>query len=229
MKRDVIRLVLKDFQIQKGSALKYLLTGLVFVVVFYLMGGIENQMLFAVVSFILIYRFINTAMYEDEKNNSLRLLVSLPIRRDVIVIARYLSTAILTIVLGVIMWAVLALTGMLSGDESLATVLVITSISLVYIIMISIYLPLGFRLGYLKAVNINRFLFLAIIVVFGAIPMLISKLGGGQTPESALRLGEMLEAADPVLAVTGFAIFTILVYIVSMRISIVLFRKRLLF
>ncbi len=229
MMRDVLRIALKDFQIQKNSVLKYVITGLVFVVVFYLIGGEQNQMLFSVVSFILIYRFINITLYEDEKSNSLRLMVSLPIRRDTIVQARYLSTGIFTIALAVIMWAALALTGMLSGEEGSMTAIIVMCSFLIFTIMISVYMPLGFKLGYSKAVNINKFLFIGMFALFGAIPLVLDKLGGSPIPEAVVKLDSMLETADPVLALTGFALFSVLVYIVSMRISIGFFRKRELF
>lgn len=228
MMRDVMKLVLKDFQIQKSAVPKYVITGLAFVLIFYMIGGMQNQMIFSVISFILIYRFINTALYEDEKNNSLRLLASLPVRRDIIVIARYVSTGIFSIALAAIMSIVMALTGMLSG-EYLAASFVVFSSFLFFMIMISVYMPLGFKLGYFKAVNVNRFLFFAIFVLFAAIPLLLGRLGGGEPPEFAVRFGAMLEAMEPSLVMAGFAIFALLVYIVSMRISIGFFRKRMLF
>lgn len=228
MMRDVLRIAMKDFQIQKNSALKYLIAGFVFVLAFSLFGGLQSQMLFSMAFFILIYRYINTALYEDEKNNSLRLLVSLPVKRDTIVLARYLSTGIFILVLAVLMGAALAFTSMGAREAGDSAIVAIFTF-LAFIIMISVYMPLGFKLGYFKAVNLNRVLFLAIFAIFGAVPLLLKNLPGGQTPESAARLGEMLEAADPALVIAGFAIFTILVYIVSMRISIGLFKKRLLF
>jgi CHASE3 domain sensor protein len=57
----------------------------------------------------------------------------------------------------------------------------------------------------------------------------MSNLSGGQIPEPVKRLESALETADTALLIVVFAIFTVLVYIVSMRLSIRFFRKRLLF
>ena len=161
-----------------------------------------------------LYRFINSTMYEDEKNNTLRLLDSLPVRRETVVRARYLSTGILAAALAVILVAAAAFT---------------ICTFLVYIILMSVYMPIGFKLGYIKAVNVNRFVIIGIFILFGAVSMLVSNLAGWQDHTQAEKVLVLLAETDPALITAVFAVITLLLYIVSMKVSVVFYKKRELF
>ena len=102
MRNETIRLAVKDFQIQASSVKNYIITLLVFLAVFLLISPMQYQAAFSMASLITLYRFINSTLYEDEKNNTLRLIDSLPVGRETVVKARYLSTGILAIVLMII-------------------------------------------------------------------------------------------------------------------------------
>ena len=140
MKRETIRLAVKDFQVQGRSIRSYITTILVIVLLFLLFGDLkQSRMMFPTAVFILLYRFINSSLYEDEKNNTLRLLTSLPIRREAVVKARYLSTGILILVLTFAVGIISAFTG---GDDTGVSDVLGLFMVFVYIILISICMPI---------------------------------------------------------------------------------------
>lgn len=233
-------LVLKDFQVQLKSMINYVAVGFIFMLVFTLMGR-GLQMAFPMSAFIIIYGFINKSLYEDEKNNTLRLLVSLPVKRDNIVIARYLSTVVMIAVIGAVMGFLNALlAGMLpaadtqAGTEipgAIVNALIVICTGLVFLVLMSVYLPLAFKLGYIKAVNINRFIFLGIFALFGAVPAILQMKGNNpQGPFPwMVQIKSFIESIGPVWMITLFILFSACIYVSSMYISIRLFRKRQLF
>lgn len=226
MRNETIRLAVKDFQIQASSVKNYIITLLVFLAVFFLISPMQYQAAFSMASLITLYRFINSTLYEDEKNNTLRLIDSLPVGRETVVKARYLSTGILAIVLMIIIGAAAVIADMTYAGASAALTI---CTFLVYIIAMSVYMPMGFKLGYLKAVNINRFVFIGIFILSGSISMLIGSLGtrqGVSLTESTIAL---LDNTSPALITAVFAAVTFLVYIVSMKVSVVFYKKRELF
>lgn len=240
MMKHMRLLVLKDFQVQLKSMINYVVVGFIFMLVFTLMGrGLQTA--FPMSAFIIIYGFINKSLYEDEKNNTLRLLVSMPVKRDSIVIARYLSTMVVIAVIGAVMGFLNALlAGMLpaadvqAGTEvsgAIVNALIVICTGLVFMILMSVYLPLAFKLGYIKAVNINRFIFLAIFVLFGAVPAIFQMTGDGSQESFPwiLQVKSFVESIDPVWLLALFILFSVCIYVFSMYMSIKLFRKRQLF
>ncbi|HOQ07404.1 MAG TPA: ABC-2 transporter permease [Clostridiales bacterium] len=226
MKGEFVRLAVKDFQIQAKSAKNYAITLLVFLAVFLLMNPMQYHMALSMAALITLYRFINSTMYEDEKNNTLRLIDSLPVGRETVVKARYLSTGILAVALLIILGVVTAIIDRAYGNDSAGLAI---CMFLFYVILMSVYMPIGFRLGYIKAVNINRFIFLGIFMIFGFFSALMGNLARQQGPDPAE--GSIMLPADmsPVLVMALFAVVTFLLYIVSMKVSVVFYKKRELF
>ncbi|MGI6669914.1 MAG: ABC-2 transporter permease [Acetivibrionales bacterium] len=240
MTKHLRLLVLKDFQVQLRSMVNYTFIGLAVMLVFALTGE-GLQMAFPVWAFVIIYGFINKCLYEDEKNNTLRLLVSLPLKRDSIVVARYLSTAVMIIIAGAAMWFLNPLlSGILpaadihaAGDVSRAIVnaFAVVGTSLVFMLIMSVYLPMAFKFGYIKAVNINRFVFLGTFMLFGAIPA-ISRLKGDNQQGSFPWMEQVelfIESIGPEWLIALFILFCACIYVLSMCLSIRFFRKRQLF
>jgi len=227
MKRELVRLAVKDFQVQARSAKNYAITLIVFLAVFLLMSPMQYHMALSMAALITLYRFINSTMYEDEKNNTLRLIDSLPVGRENVVKARYLSTGILAVALLIILGVVTAIIDMAYGSDTAGLAI---CMFLFYVILMSVYMPIGFRLGYIKAVNINRFIFLGIFILFGFLSALMGNLARQQQGPGPAE-GAMILPADmsPVLVMALFAVVTFLLYIVSMKVSVVFYKKRELF
>lgn len=164
MLKQIIKFAVKDFTIQIKSILKYIIVGLIMITVFSLVNLIDRNMVFSMIFFVIVYSFVNKALYEDEKNNTLRLIASLPVKREVVVYSRYLSVGFILLSTALLF---LALGNAISGGNmanasSEASNLISIVTLLVFVIMLSIYLPLAFKLGYIKAVGINTFLFIGI-------------------------------------------------------------------
>ncbi|NLH96299.1 MAG: ABC-2 transporter permease [Clostridiaceae bacterium] len=226
MKDETIRLAVKDFQIQAKSIKSYVITLLVFIAIFLIMSPKQYQMAFSMAALVTLYRFINSTMYEDEKNNTLRLIDSLPVGRETVVRARYLSTGILAAVMIIVLGAVSFIADRTYAGASAALTI---CTFLVYIIAMSVYMPVGFKLGYLKAVNINRFVFIGIFILFGSISMLIGSLGTRQGVSLTESTIVLLDNTSPALITAVFAVVTLVLYIVSMKVSVVFYKKRELF
>lgn len=226
MKNETIRLAVKDFQIQVKSIKSYVITLLVFLAVFLAMSPKQYQMAFSMAALVTLYRFINMTMYEDEKNNTLRLIDSLPVGRETVVRARYLSTGILAAALIIVLGAVSFIAGSIDrGASAAATICVF----LVYVILMAVYMPIGFKLGYIKAVNVNRFIFIGIFLLIGFASVLMGNPAGQQGSNAAESLTAMFADTSPVLVTAIFAVAAFLLYIVSMKVSVVFYKKRELF
>lgn len=226
MKNETIRLAVKDFQIQVKSIKSYVITLLVFLAVFLAMSPKQYQMAFSMAALVTLYRFINMTMYEDEKNNTLRLIDSLPVGRETVVRARYLSTGILAAALIIVLGAVSFIAGSTNGGASTAATI---CVFLVYVILMAVYMPIGFKLGYIKAVNVNRFIFIGIFLLIGFASVLMGNPAGQQGSNAAESLTTLFDDTSPVLVTAVFAAAAFLLYIVSMKVSVVFYKKRELF
>lgn len=222
----MLNLIIKDFAIQKKNIKTYIFIAVFFSAYFLLFS--QAEMMMAMVTFPIIYNFLNRALYEDEKNNALRFLVSLPIERDLIVQARYLSVAIVTIVTTAGFWAINRLLGV-SGIWKAASKIdfaIAAMITMAFIILISIYLPIAFKLGYIKAVGVNKFIFVGIILVFGMVPILLKNILKGPPPAFIENIAGILSSISPSAMLVFFAAVTLFIYFLSMELSIRFFRKR---
>jgi ABC-2 type transport system permease protein len=234
MMKQVLRIAIKDFQIQLRSILYYLFAGLVLIVMFSIIGLTQKQMVYSVAVFAILYGFVNKALYEDEKNNTLRLLASMPVKRDIIVYARYLSTFVLIIVLYISIWSFSMISDILTIEHTdNVTFIMVVSLFMLFTVMLSIYLPLAFKLGYIKAAGINRFVFLGLFALIGGV---ISVLAGVLENKQDSGISRKLAALDVTLSSMNIMVifgciilFALIVYLISMRISIKFFKKRELF
>lgn len=228
MLKQIMKLAVKDFEIQKKSILNYMIIGILMVVAFSLVNLIDRQMVFSLVLFAIVYGFVNKALYEDEKNNTLRLFASLPVKKEVIVYARYLSVGIILIFTTCLF---LALGNVISGgnaanESSGASILISIATMFVFVIMLSVYLPVAFKLGYIKAAGINRFLFIGIFAFFGAGSAAVAGLFKGKSAEYVNNLDAFLSSLNLNTVLAIIIVAALLVYLGSMRLSAAFFRKR---
>lgn len=226
----MLKLVLKDFQIQKKSFLNYAFVATVLSFFFAVTG--MAQMTFSMITFPIVYGFVNRALYEDEKNNTLRLLVSLPIRKETMVRARYASVAAIVLIMFLVCSVINVLMSAFEvsplNELSMGFSLIAVSI-LSVVILISVYLPLAFKLGYIKAVNINRFLFVGIFAAFTAVGVVLQRIPQGQPPEFIIRLIDILKSIGVIEMLLIFTAIAVCIFLISMQLSTNLFKKRELF
>jgi len=225
----MLKLILKDFAVQKNSFKTYVAIALA-LGVFFLLNGWQQMAVF-MISAQIIYSFLNHAFYEDEKNNTLRLLVSLPVQREKLVYARYITLAIVTVgtfALFTLVYYVLVLSGVLK--EELGTGIVsFFIIILFFIILVSVYLPLAYKLGYIKANSINRFFLIGIFAVSTAAGLVLKNISESSPPAFISRISEILSSVNPYTMLIFAIAFTASIYLVSMELSIKYFRRRNLF
>jgi len=225
----MLKLILKDFAVQKNSIKTYVFIAL-FLGLFFSLNE-QQQMAIPMISMPIIYGFINRALYEDERNNTLRLLVSLPIRKEILVYARYITAAIVTV--GTFAFFMLVnylfvLSGVWeegTGIDAAAALAVV----LVFIILLSIYLPLAYKHGYIKAANINRFIFIGIFGLSTVAALAFKKVSENTPPPFISRIEGILSSTSPYTIMILAIAFTIAVYFISMELSIKFFKKRNLF
>jgi len=220
---------MKDFSIQKRTLIKYLIASILFMFVFAF--ALEQQVLMAFAMFPVIYGFLNRSLYEDEKNNTLRLLVSLPLKKNDIVFAKYISIGIMITVITIIFTVfskLLVLSGIWHMDNMIASSTIATMV-LIFVILISTYLPFVYKLGYIRASGIYRFVFMVIFALAISFSVIAEKLFDSWNILFVMNAIKFLMSLNPVHLDAIIFIFIILVYLLSMKLSSILFNKRNLF
>lgn len=182
----MLNLLLKDLIVQKKSIL--FVFGYCFFLVF-AFQGLEGTAPIAATT-AAVYLLIQYSFAHEDKNKSEILLNSLPISRKDIVLAKYLS---IFLYLGLAMVAYMAATLIVMAVKipikvQFISLQGITTSLFVVSLMASAYLPVVFKLGYLKAKMFN----IAMFLLFFFIPMGLISLS--QNPEFALSLNKTLNS-----------------------------------
>jgi ABC-2 type transport system permease protein len=215
----MLNLVLKDLLIQKKSFLVLFLLGLFMFIVYsnpifenfiYIMGGV-----------MIVYIFLVSANAEDEKNKSEIVLVSLPLSRRDIVLAKYVSVPVY-VVIGLGFLFLMALVFRLPLIPLMPRLINLTDLLASLFIVglaVNIYLPLYFRYGTAALRIFSVFLFLG----FFFIPRYIAEYAISNPETPVIKFALDLLAAEskliPVLYIVGFILLiTIVSYLISKKI-----------
>jgi hypothetical protein len=219
----MINLILKDVLIQKKTFLYAIIYGIFSMIVFtstltargaYMFGGMS-------IAFLLI---IYSNGY-DEKNKSEIILNSLPVRRDSIVTAKYVSI-FLFFLLGVaitgVAGAVITPINIIPGMRfmRLSDVLgIFISVGLMY----SVYYPLYFKFGSLKLKIFN----IVIYMLFLFVPNILVSIIEENPNDNIVRKVISIIEWSPAWMLQIFTIIVIMiVLIVSMEMSIKIYRNK---
>ena len=181
------------------------------------------------------YMLMIQALTQDDKNKSEIMLNSLPMRRQDIVLAKYLS---------VFIYAILAIIGCLLAQSMVSIIGIpmpigwislekITGALVAMAVLTSIYFPIYFKFGYLRSRMVGMILFLA---CFFFLPMVIGltvqELGGVGNPAIRNILAMLQEAgnwlqtqADWQIA-TYFLALALILMAASARLSLGFYRRR---
>lgn len=219
----MINLILKDILIQKKTFLYVLLYGIFTIVAITGTMGARGAYMFGGIS--IAYMLIFYSNGYDEKNKSEIILNSLPIRRDSIITAKYASVILfflLSVVLIGILGAVISVLNIIPGTR-LIEVSDVLGIFISLGLMYSIYYPLFFKFGSLKLKILNIVLYLIILFVPN---ILISMIEENPNNNIVLRIISIFEG-NPAWMLQAFtAILIMIVLIVSMEISIKIYRNK---
>ena len=162
----MLNLIIKDILIQKKTLLYTLLYAIFAPIAFFSMGP-DGLGLYVLPPMATTYMFISAAAKYDEKNNSEFILNSLPLKRDDIVISKYISIfvfATLGLVYSILIGFIGKATGLSMFDSSISLlhiVLVLTSVC----IFSSIFFPMYFKFGFTKMNFFNVLLVMLIVFV----------------------------------------------------------------
>lgn len=160
----MFHLIKKDLLIQKNSFLLSILLIIFFSLIFSNMGAAGLTMSVLAVTYLLTLG----ASAREEKNNSDKLLISLPLRRRTIVFSKYVSVlffATYAILLNLVIYGIINILK-LPLESIPITLQGVISAFIASLLYCSISFPLIFKVGYMKSRMMNLFLFLGI--VFGA-------------------------------------------------------------
>lgn len=233
------QLILKDFAIQKRAMPVYLSLAALFFLFYYTMGDLNLTAIMMPV-FIVAYSFTNRSLAEDERNHTLRLLISLPLYRNQLVRAKYASISFVVFPL----FLLFAVVGYAFGlkvpgvDESDPNgfglvALFMSLLLLTFMVIMSVYLPLVYKLGYIRAQTINRFVILFIFAIGAGAGALLSRLaevyGDKGTPEWLEDLIGVLERMNLFVLSAMIVAIALILFLLSMLVSMRLFERKQLF
>lgn len=165
----MINLVIKDILIQKKTFLFALFYTIVAATGFFTMKG-NGFVLYELSPMVIIYMFITYAASYDDKNKSELVLNSLPIKREQIVISKYISAfvfAAIGVIYSILVGFIVKTTGIVfTRSISLFDVVSVLAFVCIYS---SIYFAMYFKFGAVKANQI----IVIVIILFSFIPLLV--------------------------------------------------------
>jgi ABC-2 type transport system permease protein len=167
-----------------------------------------------------VYMMLLTAFAYDDKYKIDGMLASLPIKREMLVMVRYLEVPILSIVAVLLYMLATALMAPWMPGLFPTQLLLPAAGFLAASIMSGLYMPIIYRFGYVKARIFNMVIFM---LFFAVIP-LAGFLGGN--PEWGIHIPVWLAtASEGMMAVLMIAAAAVIL-VVSCFLSIRLYRKR---
>lgn len=167
----MLELIKKDFILQRKSYWMYAVMS-VFILCYFTFMNQKSIVGLMLPALIMSYSILNRSMYQDEQNHALRWLVSLPLSRKKIVHAKYVwaltlffATQIAFLTLGFAMDYI----NFGTKEKTQLFLLQYLPLNSIFLMFICVYLPICFRLGYIRAATVNRNVFLAFYLIGFAI------------------------------------------------------------
>lgn len=217
----MLSLLIKDFLIQK----KTVFFGFIYLIILiYAFQSMENALLSICIT-AFTYILIVTACAHDEKNNADTMLNSLPLKRDHIVFARYLSMYVFAF-LGIVGYGII--TNFIKMINLPIDVYPITYGGLLgalgaVTLMNSIYFPVYFKVGYMKSRILNLIMFFGLF--FGLANLLNFLKSNQQNPFIYKTMELFMSLSDNQIAFLLVAVFLIIL-LISLTLSIIFYRNR---
>jgi len=181
------------------------------------------------------YMFMIQALTQDDKNKSEIMLNSLPMRRQDIVLAKYLSVfiyAILVIIGCLLAQSVVSIIGIPMPIDWISLEK-ITGALVAMAVLISIYFPIYFKFGYLRSRMVGMILFLTCLFFLPrAVGLTVRELGGVGNPAFRTILAILQEAGNWLQTQADWQIATYLLVLAlilmaaSARLSLGFYRRR---
>jgi hypothetical protein len=217
------RLVLKDILIQKKTLIITMIYAAFFILIFH--GSLGAGSAYTAGSVVMSYLLIMYGTAYDDKNKADFLFNSFPVKREDIVLAKYVSAFTFTIIAS-ITCAVFVFIIKVSGIINLSRFYNLSDFfgTLVGVGFISsLYYPVFFKLGYMKARLLNFFLFL----VLGVVPPIFTQaIKSFASKKQVLEIVQKLSNKSDLMIGTGLALFAVILILFSIALSMQFYRKR---
>ncbi len=219
----MLNLILKDLLVQKKS---FIFTVFYSTFVFFAFSTpVFEQTIYAMGTIAIAYILILTATALDDKNRSEIILNSLPVKRDSIIMAKYLSIFVY-IVVGIATMMVVGLALKLLGmpiNYRLVNGAELVAILMSIGILCSIYFPIYYKFGSANVRIFNIFLFLALFFGPVNIANYMKKNGNNEFITSVL---ETIRNIPEWMIMSGVVAIVLAIILVSMLITIRIYRKK---
>jgi ABC-type transport system involved in multi-copper enzyme maturation permease subunit len=220
---EMINLIIKDFMLQKKYI--YFAVGYGVFIFFAFQHAGFNNFIYSMGSIAISYIFIASAINHDEKDNANVVLISLPIKRYRIVLAKYIT--ILTVI--ALSLAVMGLLGAVFKVVGFPTVVRFINISDAIITFVSVgllssvYYPINLKFGssYLRIFNV----FIFMLVFF--LPKTIAELLTEYRDSVFVRFITVMKAGLPDwLKVSLAVVITLFIIVLSFTISVKIYNNK---
>lgn len=219
----MIGLILKDILIQKKTIMISLIYCVLFSIVFGRTSGVESAFISG--TFAVSYLFIVYVCAYEERYNGLAIFSSLPVKRDEIVISKYISVflfAFIGFVLTLLTQLILRKIGIVDTFPELSLELIVGLIFSVCIIA-ALYYPVYFKFGYMK----SKFIMFGVFMVIGFLPtMAVRLVDKAYFMDKLNTLSEMTNKLPDVLIGGVLLLAGALITLASMFYSMRVFRRK---
>ena len=212
----MLNLIIKDIVIQKKTFMYAFILAVVASTNF-MNPGPNGFILYVFSPIFISYMFINFALSYDEKNKSEIALNSLPIKRNDLVIAKYISIFAFAAI-GIIYSIVIGFTGKIVGLSMFTTTITLNNVVTVLTctcIYNSILFPIYFKLG-LMITNISTVILLSLIMIAFSDPnnIVIQRSIQFLNNSSSLTLNSLA------------FITSLILFLISLTISVYIYKKK---
>ncbi|WP_454053193.1 ABC-2 transporter permease [Clostridium sp. Marseille-Q7071] len=215
-------LVIKDFVVQK--------TNIKFILIYALAGSLFFATLgdgaYIMIPMMLSYTYLLGGLGQDDKNNSEFLLNSLPVSRDSIVYAKYLSVIIFSAIAIVLTMGGIFIMSSIGLSKMTGNMRAENIVGFLFGIMIfmAINFPLYFKYGYAKL----RYFNFGIFILFLISPIIIKFLKDNINFNSPFMLSmrtKLLSLSDTQIGIFIICI-ALFIYMASLAISLNIYKKK---
>jgi len=215
-------LLIKDFVVQKTNIKFILIYALVGNLLFASSGGGAYIMIPMMISYV----YLLGGLAHDDKNNSEFLLNSLPVSRDSIVYAKYLSVIIFSAIAIVLTMGGIFIMSSIGVGKMTGNMGIEDIVGFLFGIMIfmAISFPLYFKYGYAKL----RYLNVGIFMLFLIGPIIIKFLKDNINLNNSFMLSmraKLLSLSDTQIGVIIICM-ALLIYLLSLVISLNIYKKK---
>lgn len=216
----MLHLIKKDILMQKRSlALSFVLM-IFFTVTFSNVGPIG----LAIAILAITYQLALGASALEDKNNSDVILISFPIKKEIIVLAKYLSIFVYTIYATIGYSLISLLVKVLPISYEVPLTLLSVVIAIAYVMLyFSLTFPLIFRYGYLKSKIPNLIIFF--VLVFGG-SALLANISQNSEFNWSQSIMEFISALSPVGLGLVMLVPLLVLLVVSYFVSLGFYKRR---